>query len=193
MSSGYSPIFVTERLVVRIATDEDVDLFYALWTDPRVMKNVGFSHGMRLERRELEERLSQQGKSEFGQLLVVELKATGQAIGECWLSSPDEAGVTEPDVKLLPEFWGHKYGVEVWHALVGYEFTHTAYEVVHGTPNVNNMASIKMQEAAGGVRMGEDVGQFSESMRDYTVPVHYYIYQVRRADWERNRDKRSEG
>ena len=189
MSPGRSPVFETERLVVRIAAGEDVDLFYALWTDPLVMKNVGFPHGLRLARGELEERLSQQGESEFGQLLVVELKATGQAIGECWLSWPDEGGITEPDVKLLPEFWGHRYGIEVWRALVDYEFTHTACDFVHGTPNVDNTASIKMQEAAGGVRIGEDVGQFPESMRDDTVPVHYFIYRVRRTDWERNRIK----
>jgi hypothetical protein len=41
-----------------------------------------------------------------------------------------------------------------------------------------------MQEAAGGVRIGEGVCQFPESMRDYTTPVHYYVYALRRADWE---------
>ncbi|MGD2207250.1 MAG: GNAT family N-acetyltransferase, partial [Anaerolineae bacterium] len=98
--------------MVRTATAEDVDLFYALWTNPQVMKNVGFPQGLRVARSELKERLSKQGRSEFEQLLVVELKATGQAIGECKLSYPDEEGIADPDIKLLPEFWGHRYGVE---------------------------------------------------------------------------------
>ena len=187
MSSGHNLVFETERLVVRTATEEDVDLFYALWTNPQVMKNVGFPHGLRLTRRELEERLSKQGKSEFGQLLVVELKATGQAIGECMLSCPDEEGVAEPDIKLLPKFWGYKYGVEGWCELVDYQFTHTACDFVQATPNVDNIASVKMQKAIGGVCVGEDVYQFPESMQDYTMPVHNYIYRVQRADWERNR------
>ena len=186
MSPGHSLVFETERLTVRTATVDDVDLFFALWTNPQVMKNVGFPHGLRVTRRELKERLSKQGTSEFEQLLVVELKATGQAIGECKLSDPDESGIAEPDVKLLPEFWGHKYGVEAWRALVAYQFTHTDCDVVQATPNVDNTASIKMQEAIGGMRVGEGVYQFPESMRDYTTPVHHYIYRVYRADWERN-------
>jgi RimJ/RimL family protein N-acetyltransferase len=187
MSPGHSLIFETERLIVRTATVEDVDLFYALWTNPQVMKNVGFPHGLRVTRSELKERLSKQGRSEFEQLLVVEPKATGQAIGKCKLSYPDEEGIADPDIKLLPEFWGHKYGVEAWRELVAYQFTHSDCDAVQATPNVENIASVKMQEAVGGVRIGEDVYQFPESMRDYTTPVHHYIYRVYRADWERNR------
>lgn len=187
MSSSPGLVFETERLNVRIATMEDVDLFYALWTNPQVMKNVGFPYGLRTTRHEIAERLSKQGKSEFEQLLVVELKATGQAIGECKLSDPDEEGIAEPDIKLLPEFWGHKYGIEAWRALVAYHFTHTGCAVVQGTPNVENIASIKMQEAVGGMRLGEDVFLFPESMRAYTTPVYHYIYRVHRADWERHR------
>ncbi len=180
-------VFETVRLIVRLATAEDVDLFYALWTNPQVMQNVGFPYGLRLEHSDLEERLAKQGQSEFEHLLVVELKATGEAIGECWLSGPNEQGIAEPDVKLLPEFWGHKYGVEVWQALVDYEFTHTACEAVQATPNVDNLGSIKMQEAVGAVRVGEDVYHFPEAMRKTTQPVHHYIYRLSRADWEARR------
>jgi len=35
MSSGHSLVFETERLVARTATEQDVDLFYALCTSPR--------------------------------------------------------------------------------------------------------------------------------------------------------------
>ncbi len=106
MSSRHKLVFATERPVVTTATEDDVDLFYALWTNPRVMKNVGFPRGLPVTVCEFRESLSKQGRSEFDQLLVVELKATGQFIGECKLSYPDEAGIAEADVKLLPEFWG---------------------------------------------------------------------------------------
>jgi RimJ/RimL family protein N-acetyltransferase len=99
-------------------------------------------------------------------------------------TSPNEDSIAEPDVKLLPEFWGHKYGVEVWRALVDYQFTHTACTAVHGTPNVENLASIKMQEAAGAVRIDEGVCEFPDSLRSFTQPVRYNSYRVLRADWE---------
>lgn len=186
MSLNPIVVFDTERLMVRTASAEDVDVFYDLWTNPQVMAYVGFPQGLRIARDELQKKLSQQGGSEFEQLLVIELKTTGQAIGECKLSRPNEEGIAEPDIKLLPAFWGHRYGVEVWRQLVTYQFTHTDCEAVQATPNVNNRASIKMQEAVGGVRMGEDVYEFPESMRDYTTPVHCYIYRLYRADWQQN-------
>lgn len=185
MPSGHTVVFETEQLVIRAATVTDVDLFYDLWANPQVMANVGFPQGMRVTRSELKERLLKQGG--FERMLVVDLKTTNEAIGECMMHRPNEEGIAEPDVKLLPAFWGHKYGVEVWRGLLAYLFTHTNCVAVQGTPNVDNIASIKMQEAVGGVRIGEDVYHFPESMRDYTAPVHHYIYRVYRADWERNR------
>ena len=178
-------VFETERLIVRIATEADVELFYALWTNPQVMTYVGFPQGIPLTLEGMKARPLEDKATEFDRPLVVELKATGQAIGEAKLEAPDEEGMTGPDCKLLPEFWGHKYGQEAWQALVDYEFTHTDCDAVVGSPNVENIASIKMQEAAGMVRTGEDVYEFPESMRDFTTPVHCYIYKITRADWER--------
>ena len=100
---------------------------------------------------------------------------------------PDEAGISRTDVKLCPEFWGHKYGVEINQALVNYLFSHTDCKAVEGTPNVNNIASIKMQEAVGAIRVGEETYHFPESRADNTAPVHHYIYQVTRVTWEERR------
>jgi RimJ/RimL family protein N-acetyltransferase len=187
MSSDHKVIFGTERLVVRAATSGDIDLFYSLWTDPQVMSNVGFPRGIPVDKDDLKERLSNQNGSEFEQLLVVELRATGRAIGQCALSLPDEEGVAEPDIKLLPAFWGHKYGVEAWRVLVAYQFAHTDCSAIGATPNVENVASIKMQEAVGGVRVGEEVYEFPEAMRDFTTPVHHYVYHLTRSTWEQGR------
>jgi len=122
MLANGTPLFETEQLIVRTATVTDVELFYALWTDPQAMTNVGFPHGTRITRSGLRERLLQQGESEFEQLLVV-----------------------------------------------AYQFTHTDCEAVHATPNVKNVASIKMQEAVGVIRVGEGVYHFPELLREYTT------------------------
>jgi hypothetical protein len=50
--------------------------------------------------------------------------------------------------------------------------------------NVNNASSINMQEAVGGRRISEGVHEFPEAMRDYTEPVHYYLYRVDRNEWK---------
>lgn len=181
----------TARLILRPAVPEDNELFYSLWTNPRVMTMVGFPNGLRINRDEVQAKIQKQAEETiFGRLLVVTLKSTGQAMGECKMMLPDRDGISRTDVKLLPEYWGNKYGVEVKQALVNYLFNHTDCLVVEGTPNVANIASIKMQESVGARRIGEDTFEFPESMKDFTHPVHHYVYHVFREDWERFRQKR---
>lgn len=185
MSSERTIVFETPRLVVRLSNEADAELYLSLWTSPQVMSNVGFPDGLPITREEIVAQLRAQGPSEFGHRLVVELQASGEAIGECFMRRPNEEGIAETDIKLLPAFWGKRYGVEVKRALVDHLFTHTDCTAVEASPNVNNVASIKMQEAVGGVRVGEGTFEFPESMRAFTTPVHAYVYRVYRDAWER--------
>jgi ribosomal-protein-alanine N-acetyltransferase len=188
-SSNRELVFETQRLYIRPAIPEDIELYIKLWTSPEVMHQVGFPKGLRVNRDELVDRLSSPMVLEFERLLVVVRKSDEKTVGECMMHLPDEAGVAEPDVKLLPEFWGKGYGSEAWKGLVAYLFDHTDCKVVQSTPNVNNLPSIKMMEKAGGLQVDEAVHEFPENMRDFTVPVHYYVYHVTRETWEALRDK----
>ena len=185
MRNYHQTVFTTCRLTIRLATPNDVDLFYQLWTDPRVMSNVGFPQGIPISRSQIKRQIESNGSSEFEHLLVVELKSTGQAIGECHMSHINCENIASTDVKLLPTFWGNKYGIEVKQGLLDYLFTHTECEEVEATPNKGNIASIKMQEAVGGICVGERLFEFPESMQSYTSPVNSYIYRVRREDWRK--------
>jgi RimJ/RimL family protein N-acetyltransferase len=181
-----SMVFETKRLKVRTAILDDVELFHELWTNPQVMSNVGFPRGLRISQGEIKDTILKPVESEFEKMLVVVLKTGNQPIGECKMHPPNQDGIAETDVKLLPRHWGNRYGVEIKRGLLDYLFTHTDCDAVQATPNVNNIASIKMQEAVGGKRVGEEVYQFPESMRDFTTPVHHYIYRVYRRTWERD-------
>lgn len=184
MKIDRSVVFETERLLVRLATADDVNLFFDLWTNPGVMENVGFPRGLQIDREDVRKQIEDQRDSEFDRLLVVVLKATGHALGECNMHPPDENGIARTDIKLLPAFWGNKYGVEVKRALLSHLFTRTDCVAVEASPNVGNTASIKMQEAVGGIRVGEAVFEFPEEMRDHTSPVHHYVYRVERDNWK---------
>lgn len=189
-----STVMETPRLVIRTAVAADVSLFYALWTNPQVMRYVGFPEGLPIQQSEIESKLRQQaGKGCFERWLVVADKATGLTMGECKMERPDEAGISRTDIKLLPQFWGRGYGVEVKAALVDYLFGHTDCQAIEATPNVSNIASIKMQEAVGAVRVGEAVHIFPESMQAYTVPVHHIIYRLYRSTWAERQGRRPSG
>lgn len=180
-------VFETPRLSVRrtMASDADVAFFYDLWTNPDVMKFVGYPGGLRITPDEIRTRIEKEITSVFHALLIVELKSSGVPVGECKLGSPDADGVAGTDVKLLPRYWGNGYGTEVKRALVAYLFTNTECRAVRATPHKENIASLKMQEAVGGRRVGEDVYRFPEAMRHFTCPVPHDIYMVFREDWEK--------
>ena len=173
-------IIKTKRLIIRNATIEDAPMYYKLWTNPNVMAFVGFPQGLQSTQKEIEDNIRKQKGTLLDQRLVVILRATGVAIGECSMHTPNKEGVAKTDVKLLPEHWGHTYGVEIKRALLSFLFTHTDCMAVEATPNVKNGASIKMQESVGGVRMGEGIYEFPESMKHYTISVPHYVYHVYR-------------
>jgi len=183
-------VFETPRLIIRraAASDEDVDLFYRLWTDPKVMTLVGYPFGLKITREDIRARIEKEDTAEYDKKLIVELKESHQRIGECKLGLPDADGISETDVKLLPQFWGRGFGTELKRGLVDYLFRHTGCRIVQGTPNKKNLASQKMQEAVGGKIVGEKLYRFPEKMRDYTCDVPHYIYHVSRADWERRQN-----
>lgn len=177
-------IIETERLLIRTANMDDAEVLFALWTDPRVMTNVGFPQGLAITLQEIKESVrAQDPDTAFDKYLMAQLP-DGPTLGECKMALPDEKGISRTDVKLLPAHWGHKYGVEIKQALVNHLFLHTNCKAVEGTPNVANIASIKMQEAVGAVRVGEDTFHFPKAKGAFTAPVHHYIYLLTRATWQ---------
>jgi RimJ/RimL family protein N-acetyltransferase len=179
----YQTVFETPRLIIRIAEEADAEFIFNLWTNPKVMIYVGFPQGLRITLEQIQQHLKTGERSFFIRPLMIVLKFTSEVIGQCKLGLPDENGVAETDIKLFPEFWGNKLGVETKRGLVDYLFAHTDCKIVAASPNINNIASIKMQEAVGGIRVEEGVYEFPEEMKGFTVPVPYAIYHVRREEW----------
>lgn len=180
---------LTDHLTIRIAesTSEDITFLYQLWTNPNVMRFVGFPYGLRTSHNEikiqLDEYAQQCGSGEFDRVLLVRRATSNELIGECKLGYPDETGLAKTDIKLLPEFQGLGYGKEVKINLVDYLFVNTECHGIQATPNQGNIASIKMQEAVGGRRVGESCYHFPDKMKPFTCDVPYYEYVVTRVEW----------
>jgi len=178
-------ILTTKNLQICIATatNENISFLFSLWTNPDVMKFVGFPQGLRITKDEIKIQLQKEYPDEFDRVLLVSMKNSNTLIGNCKLGSPDENNIAHTDVKLMPEFQGHGCGTEIKQVLLNYLFKNTNCDSVKGTPNKNNIASIKMQEAVGGKRIKECCHHFPDSMKEYTTDVHFYEYLVYRSDW----------
>jgi RimJ/RimL family protein N-acetyltransferase len=166
-----------------VATGDDASFIASLWSDPLVMRHVGFPRGIPTAAEDVPRRI-ECGKG-LDALLIAQLRASGDPIGQCTLGTPDSLGISEPDIKLHPSFWGRGYGRELWAALVDQLFRHSACATARGTPNVENMASIRMQESAGMRRVGGGTFEFPDSMKPFTEPVPYALYEITRDEWER--------
>jgi RimJ/RimL family protein N-acetyltransferase len=175
--------FETARLLVRTAVAEDASFIVALWSDPRVTRYVGFPLGIPSARDDVLRRM-RRGDG-LTALLIAEERASRESIGQCMLGALGPRGACEPDIKLAPPFWGRGYGRELWAALVDQLFLRSTCSIVRGTPNVANLASIRMQESAGMKHVGEGVSEFPASLQAFTAPVPYFVYEITREEWKR--------
>lgn len=176
-------IFQTKRLKVRKAETSDVDFYSRLWNSGKVMKMVGFPQGLRISEERIIEQIENHPDHVFDQTLVVIEKISGEKIGECKLGLPNENGISCPDFKFLPEYWGKGFGGEIINGLCQYIFSQTETRIVETSPNVNNIASQKMAESAGGKEIRKFRYSFPDKMKHYTEDVHGIIYHIHKKDW----------
>ncbi len=182
-------IITTERLLIRLAQpdDRDIVLLHRLWNDPAVMQFVGFPQGLFIARDELRKQLTIDRDDPFNRVLIVERKTDGIVIGQCKLGGVNDDNIAHTDVKLLPEFQGMGYGTEIKQALLDYQFTHTDCRAVEGSPNKDNIASIRMQEKVGGVVVYEGIFKAPPQSDIPRCDVPYLLYHVSRETWQKNR------
>ena len=176
------------RLGVRRAKAEDAAYIHELWTTPAGMHFVGFPKGLALRIDEVRKQIESSPDSEFESLLIAELLETRLPMGQCKIAAPDIDGICEPDIKLKPEYWGNGYGKELWRALIDHAFTHSSAEIVQGTPNRANSASVRMQLGSGMVQVDGGVFANHPSPHPDAIPVPYSKLQITREQWKNRRE-----
>ncbi len=164
-------------LVIRPAISTDIDDIVVLWNNPAVMKSVGFPDGLKTTPDDIQKKLAGPADTLLNRILMVE--HYGVCIGQAMMHSPDSKGKSSTDIKLFPERQGKGFGTAVKRRLINYLFENTSCVYVEATPNQNNVASIRMQESVGAIRVG--YGRFQPSSASSQVePIYHWIYRVYR-------------
>lgn len=174
----------TPNLIIRPATSsqEDINMYHRLWNHPQVMVNVGFPNGLGMSKEAI--RALFESRVNYTRLVVIR-KKDGIRIGEAKAGEPDENGVSETDVKLLPEFWGNSYGKEIKRELVDYIFnTYPETTAIKADPKLTNVASIKMQEYVGAERIEIGKSYPINNIEKYLPPDGHHLYLLFRSNWE---------
>ncbi|WP_265457495.1 GNAT family N-acetyltransferase [Enterococcus sp. HY326] len=114
-------------------------------------------------------------ENQFG-LWAMELKASGEIIGECGLTSQQVAdkNYLEIGYHLQKKFWGHGYAIEAARACKEYAFEHLTDEVVSIVRDTN-LASMNVA-----IRNGMLVKErFSKDY--YGIKMPHFLFSVKKA------------
>ena len=167
----------SERLIIQPAEPRDVRLIVDLWNNPAIMQQVGFPNGLSVTTDDILPKLQKPSNKLLERILAIRLKDQDTTIGHAMMHEPDEKGISETDIKLLPEFQGQRFGIEVKTVLIKHLFALNNCKAVQASPNLVNEASIRMQETTGGIRLGMGRCQFPEGWKIRTKPLNYWLYR----------------
>ncbi len=137
-------VFDTQRLRLRMMTEEDLPALR-----PILSSEIAMKHYPKVlnddEIRDWVSRVLKRYESDGHSFWMVELKETGDAIGQCGILTQQVDGKTEPEIGYLfnPAFWGHGYATEAAKGCMEYGAKTYGYErfisliVPENQPSIN--------------------------------------------------------
>jgi ribosomal-protein-alanine N-acetyltransferase len=142
----------TKRLVIRSFTPQDAPALHErVFGDPEAMKFIprGASPSLDRTRASVERFMRHEREHGFG-LWAVELKETGQLIGDCGLFLVQGVG---PEVEVAYHFgkdwWGHGYATEAATACLAFGFKECGLGEIIAICYPEHIASRRVMEKAG--------------------------------------------
>ena len=169
-------ILETERLRLREYTMDDFDALYEILSDADTMKYYVAPYDGKGTTRWLTWSLDNYAKYGFG-LWAMELKETGEFIGDCGLTIQNIDGESLPEVgyHVNKKHWRQGYAKEAARAVRDWAFRNTGFDALYSYMNRANVASWSTAAANGMKRLKEYPD------RDGIV---YCVYAITRREWE---------
>lgn len=146
---------ITERLILRKITSEDLEDLFLLDSNPEVVKYVGIQAFTKKEEtlKLIESLLNQYEKNGTGRLAVIE-KEANKFIGWSGIKLlTDEVNgfknVYELGYRFLPEFWGKGYATESAKASLELGFNQLRADKIYAYADVENQSSNRILTKLG--------------------------------------------
>ena len=172
-------ILETERLVLREYTMEDFGALYAILSDPETMQHYPKPYDKVGTERWINWNLKNYREYGFG-LWAMELKDTGEFIGDCGITMQPIDGEQLPEIgyHIHKAYWRQGYGKEAAKAVRDWAFTHTEYNCLYSSMKYTNVGSYSTAAAAG-----------LKKIKEYPDPEDeiLYVYAITREEWNQIR------
>lgn len=160
----------TERLILREYTEADAADFFALNSNPQVMRYVPDDPISSIEQaREIlvSHPILDYRERGFGRWACV-LKENGEHIGFCGLKYLKEVEVIDLGFRFVPSQWGKGLATEAAQAAVRFGFEELRLDQIVGFAELENRGSIRVLEKVG-MRFLEMVRLFEIQMAKYMI------------------------
>ena len=166
----------TGRLILREYTLEDFNALYEILSDPETMRHYPAPYDEKGTRRWLEWSLENYKKHGFG-WWAIELKQTGEFIGDCGVTMQPIDGESLPELgyHLNRKYWRRGYAGEAAAAVRDWFFQNTEFECIYSYMTAANMASWATAARTGLRRIKE--------YEDETEGL-LYVYAMTRDEWK---------
>ena len=152
MTSPYTLVLETERLILRRQVIEDMDALWALYCDPEITRYVPDAPKTFDEAKlELEWHMNGHPKNPDLGLWATIHKESGRFIGRCGLLPWTIDGQEEVEVAytIAREFWGQGLGTEAARSIVTYGFIHLHLTRLICLIEPENQASVNVAQKIG--------------------------------------------
>jgi RimJ/RimL family protein N-acetyltransferase len=152
MTSPYTTILETPRLILRRQVIEDLDDLWALYCDPQITKYIPDAPKTYAEaREELEWHMNGHPKNPELGLWATIHKETGRFIGRCGLLPWTIEGQQEAEVAytIAQDFWGQGLGTEAANGVLHYGFDRLQLSRLVSIIDPANQASRRVAEKIG--------------------------------------------
>lgn len=174
------------RLVLRRFQRTDLVPFHAYRSDPNIARYQGWSEFSLDDARQFIEKKDAclPGASGVGAQIAIEVKASGEMIGDLYLNMPaDEPAQAQIGFTLAPEHQGNGFATEAVETLLDYVFGALDKQRVTALTFARNDRSVALLER---VRMRREAHHV-QSSRLEGAWVDDYVYAILRSEWQRAR------
>ena len=139
------PTLMTERLILRQMTEDDLDEFYILKSDRRIVEPYGAQPKTYEQARAFLEKLNAYIRKDESIVWGIALKEENRLIGSiCYWNMNDEGTKAEVGYELMVEQQGKGYMQEALEAVIQYGFQDMKLNRIEAVPNPKNFPSVKL-------------------------------------------------
>ncbi len=175
-------VIETKRLVLREYRQEDFEDLCSIITDAETMKYYVRPYDERGVQRWLDWCIGSYRDNGFG-LWAMELKESGEFIGDCGISLQKIDGEILPEIgyHINKKHWRNGYGKEAAAAVRDWLFNNTEYERAYSYMNKENVASYSTAASIGMKKIKE----YNDGEEDL------FVYSISREEWQilKNKEK----